>query len=134
MSDRSESRLAAHWLGLAQAEFAGAVTLLSDEALEPRLSVGLATQAAEKALKAALASIGVTPPRSHDLVDLARRCVVVVRLTGTELDLRRLADAHAHARYPDADETPYDLDEATELVGVARSVIDDVAAALNSSR
>lgn len=134
MSDRSESRLSAHWLGLAQAEFEGATTLLSNEALEPRLSVALATQAAEKALKAALASIGVTPPRSHDLVDLARRCRSVVRLTATDLDLRRLADAHAHARYPDAEETPYDIDEAAELVGVARSVIADVAAALDSTR
>lgn len=132
MSGPSEPGQIEHWMTLARQDLMAAKALLANVAIEPRLSVGLAAQAAEKALKAAMTSAGLEPPRSHDLVALAHRSVNLVRLTVPEDDLRRLSDAHEHARYPESDEDFYDPAEASNLVRVADTVVVEVTAALKN--
>ena len=133
MNDRNKEPRSDYWLSLARQDLMGAHSLLADVSLEPRLSVGLAAQAAEKALKAALAATGVEPPRTHDLVALAHRSRGVVRLIAREIDLRRLSDSHQNARYPDHGEAYYHREEATELVRVADLVVTDVTIALGAT-
>ncbi len=132
MSGRNRARPSDYWLGLAKEDLAGAMTLEANVTTEPRLSVGLAAQAAEKALKAVLASSGFEPPRTHDLVALAHRSGAARHLTVSEHDLRRLSDAHEHARYPQADEASYDREEASALVRVATTIVTELIAALDS--
>jgi HEPN domain-containing protein len=133
MSDRNKSRSPEYWLGLATEDLACATAILDIGQAQPRHSVGLAAQAAEKALKAAVASVGVEPPRSHDLVALAHRSAKILRITATEHDLRRLSDAHEQARYPTSPRELFDGDEAIELARVAGTIVDDVTAVLRSS-
>ena len=121
-----------YWMALATEDLLCATALLDLEAAEPRHSVGLAAQAAEKALKAAVTAVGARPPRSHDLVALAHRSATVLRTTVTEHDLRRLSDAHEQARYPDSPKELFDQREAVGLVQVAGVVVDEVTVALKA--
>ena len=130
MSDIDPSRSSHHWLTLATGDLAAATALVAETTVPPRVAAGLAAQAAEKALKAAIANSGTDPPRSHDLVGLAHRIRGVVGLTVSEDDLRRLTDAHLLARYPEPDEASYDIAEATDLVRVASAVVREVIAAI----
>lgn len=133
MSDRSRSRSANHWLDLATGDLAGAKVVVADPTLSPRLGAGLAAQAAEKALKAVLASSGVEPPRTHDLVALAHRVRSVLQLSVSEDDLRSLTDAHEQARYPDPDEATFDTEESTDLVHIADVIVHEAIAAFEAS-
>lgn len=130
MSGRSKPRTPEYWLGLATEDLACATTILDLGGTQPRHSVGLAAQAAEKALKAAVTGAGVEPPRSHDLVALAHRSATVLHTTVTEHDLRRLSDAHEQARYPASPNELFEHAEATVLVRVADTIVEDVTAAL----
>src|SRR5258705_6118642 len=82
MSDRSKSWSPEYWLGLATEDLVCATAILDIGQAQPRHSVGLAAQAAEKALKAAVASVGVAPARRYDLVSLAHRSAEILMLTG----------------------------------------------------
>jgi Uncharacterized conserved protein related to C-terminal domain of eukaryotic chaperone, SACSIN len=132
MSDRNTPRSPEYWLGLATEDLACATAILDLENTQPRHSVGLASQAAEKALKAAIASVGVEPPRSHDLVALAHRSAAILRITVSEHDLRRLSDAHEQARYPASSRELFDHEEAIGLARVADTIVNEVTAALRS--
>jgi HEPN domain-containing protein len=133
MTDRSKPLPPEYWLGLATEDLACATAFLDMESAQPRHSVGLASQAAEKALKAAVASLGVVPPRSHDLVALAHRSAAILRVTVSEHDLRRLSDAHEQARYPASSRDLFDHDEAIGLTRVADTIVNDVTAALHAA-
>lgn len=130
MSGRDRGRSPEHWLTLATEDLACATAILTMPGTQPRHSVGFAAQAAEKALKAAVAGAGVEPPRSHDLVALAHRSEKILRLTVTEHDLRRLSDAHEQARYPASPEEVFDAETAIELTQVATVIVDESLAAL----
>lgn len=71
MQPLSQRRIGQGWLQLAQDDLAGAAVLLRSSALHSRLCGYFCQQAAEKALKGAIALTGSTPDRIHDLVELA---------------------------------------------------------------
>jgi HEPN domain-containing protein len=119
-----------HWLDRARSDLAAARILAAAIEVTPRVAAGLAHQAAEKALKAAIASLGVDPPRSHDLVALAHRVVATMPLAATDAQLRVLTDAHGKSRYPEPGDLVYDRDEVAMLVELAASVVLDVERAL----
>jgi HEPN domain-containing protein len=130
MTGRDKPRSPEYWLGLATEDLACATTMLDLENTRPRHSVGLAAQAAENALKAAVAAAGVEPPRSHDLVALAHRSVTLLRTTVSENDLRRLSDAHEQSRHPASSTDLFDQQEAIGLARVAGKIVNEVIDAL----
>jgi len=129
MSARDRSQPAGYWLALASDDLACATTILALDGTQPRHSVGLSAQAAEKALKAAVAATGAVPPRSHDLVALAHRSGAILG-TVTHHDLRRLSDAHEQSRYPESSEELFGVEEAVELAQVAKVIVDEMLAVL----
>lgn len=76
----------------------------------------LAGQAAEKALKALLLAMGITPPYSHSL----ERLVELLHSQGLEtsafmdLHLKPLTRMNSDSRYPQGDEAPVDLFDARD--------------------
>lgn len=76
----------------------------------------LASQAAEKALKALLVATGTTPPYSHSLerlVDLLRDQGLQTEELET-LHLKPLTRMNTQTRYPQGDEAPVDLFDAND--------------------
>ena len=130
MSGSSKHRSPEYWLGLAMEDLACAIAILDLEETQPRHSVGLAAQAAEKALKAAVMAAGVEPPISHDLVALAHRSVAILQITVGEHDLRRLSDAYEQARYPASSRDLFDHQDAVGSARVADLIVNEVIAAL----
>lgn len=90
----------------------------------------MAQQAAEKALKAAIALDGDEPPRTHDLVALAARLTGPAAIQARVDDLRRLTDAHLSSRYPMPFEPAFDWSEVHELIDSASSLVEDVRQSL----
>jgi HEPN domain-containing protein len=129
-NDRRADAAARHWLTLSEQDLTGAQALDADPTVEPRLSAGLAAQAAEKALKAAILGGGVAYPRTHDLVRLAQLARATVDVTASDDALRRLTDAYQQARYPEPDEPGYDRAEAGALLAIARAILADVGRTL----
>lgn len=95
----------------------------------------LAGQAAEKALKALLLAMGITPPYSHSL----ERLVEMLHTQGLdtsafrELRLKPLTRMHSDSRYPQGDEAPLDLFDARDsqqALDTAEVVVRLVAAEL----
>jgi HEPN domain-containing protein len=125
-----DTEYAAHWWRLAIGDFAGSISIAADKALPPRLAASLAHQAAEKALKAAIALTGDEPPRTHDLVALAMRLTGPRAVAVSVETLRGLSDAHVGLRYPDALEPPLDWLEVNELIEAAALVIEQVRLSL----
>jgi HEPN domain-containing protein len=122
-----------YWMTLATEDLAAATISLGLDGFLPRHSVGFAVQAAEKALKAAIAATGAKPPWTHDLVALAHRSTAIVRLTVSEHDLRRLSDAHEQSRYPASPAELFEEQEAVELTKVATVIVDALLSALASN-
>lgn len=120
-----------YWLDLARGDLTAALLVSTDAAVPPRIAAGLAHQAAEKALKARLASFGSDPPRSHDLVALAHRLAPITVLDVDDRDLGALADAHIEARYPTYRSLTYSTEEAADLVAIAESVVNQIARELS---
>ena len=110
------------WIRTAIGDLADARAIANAEAAPLRGAAYHAQQAAEKALKAAIASDGMVPPRVHDLVLLA---AIIPGLFGSEPapDLTRLSAAVITARYPDPDDPPYGLDEVERLIVDADAVV-----------
>lgn len=102
----------------------------AEETLPPRLAASLAHQAAEKALKAAIALTGQEPPRTHDLVALATRLTGPASVDVSIVVLRRLSDEHIGLRYPQTFEPPMDWNDVKDLIEAASNVIDQVRASL----
>lgn len=90
----------------------------------------MAQQAAERALKAAIALEGDEPPRTHDLVALAAQLVGAAAIQAHVDDLRRLTDAHLRSRYPTPFEPDLDWSEVRELIDSASAIVEDVRQSL----
>jgi HEPN domain-containing protein len=95
----------------------------------------LAGQAAEKALKALVVAIGITPPHSHAL----ERLVEVLEQHDLDtaairsLRLKPLSRMSSETRYPHGDEAPIDLFDANdskEALTTAEAVVQIAAAHL----
>jgi HEPN domain-containing protein len=111
------------WLRIALGDLVTAAAILGDLALPPRETAELAQQAAEKALKATIALDGSEPPRTHDLVLLAQRVPVGVRIADLSVDLVALSAAFPSARYPDPLEPLYEHPEALRLHEAAEAIL-----------
>lgn len=122
-----------YWLDLARGDLAAARAVSTHPELPPRVAAGLAHQAAEKALKARIASLGSDPPRSHDLVALAHRVGTPVALGVGDDGLRALTDAHAESRYPTYRGLAYDTEDAVALVALAMTIVSQVERELGQS-
>ncbi len=120
MSAPDEASYAGHWLAIALGDLAAATAIIAAPDLPPWIAAELAHQAAEKALKAAIALDGTEPPRTHDLIRLRDLVPESIGVRDLAIDLRALSDAYPAARYPDPDEAP--LASAT-----ARRLVDDAA-------
>lgn len=124
-SDRDPAS-AAWWLRVALGDFRAARAILGDPAAPPRAAAAFAQQAAEKALKGAIAYDGTDPPRTHDLVALW----ALLRARGMNIaeptDLALLSEAVGGARYPDPDEPPYERSAAGPLIEGAEAVVEAI--------
>lgn len=118
---------ALRWLGFALGDLEAARSVPGRH-VRPRIVAFNAQQAAEKALKAALALAGVDAPRTHDLDDLRNRLHAGWRVKRRHPDLARLSDYAVDSRYPD-DITPVTpLQSATavrQAISVVRTVRED---------
>lgn len=115
------------WLRIALGDLRTAQSLVKIGSIPARASGQFAQQAAEKALKAAIASTGSEPTRTHDLVYLTLRCRAELQLDVTSIDVAELSAVLARSRYPIAGDPPIERDEATRWVADAQRVVDLVA-------
>ena len=95
------------WLRWANEDLIAAGHNAADAEIAPRVACGLAQQAAEKAIKALLVAADVDPPKSHNLLRLARMLTEERARLLLEVDLEELTRWAIEGRYPE------DLDEAT---------------------
>lgn len=114
------------WFRIALGDLRAARAVADDVGLVPRIASSLAQQAAEKALKAAIAFAGTDPPRTHELLVLS----AVLRTHGLEIDraidLVTLADGVRSGRYPDAEEPGLERLDVAALVASAQLILDVV--------
>lgn len=122
MSERSLAEAGARWLELATEDLRAGAHLAATPSLPPRSAAYFAHQAAERALKAAAASTGAEPPRTHDLVRLAH----LARSTAADEDLRMLTDAHTQAQYPDPAAPAYDTATVLALLETSSQIVAEV--------
>ena len=115
------------WLRVALGDLQTAQVLLQNDSLPPRGPAQFAQQAAEKALKAAIASTGSEPTRTHDLVYLALRCRSELRQALASIEIGVLSAVLARARYPDSTDAPIGRVDATHWVRDAQRIIETVA-------
>ena len=132
MTDPEPNRSAAYWMEIARGDLAAAWCIAGDPGAPARIAANLAQQAAEKALKALIASSQGEPPRSHDLVRLAQLNTGGVRLRVSTDELRLLTEAHVQGRYPDPIDPTYDQEQANALIAIATNVVSDAAAGLRN--
>lgn len=111
------------WLRTALGDLQTAQVLLTNTSLAPRGAAQFAQQAAEKALKAAIASTGSEPTRTHDLVYLALRGGSEMQLALAPIDIAMLSAVLARSRYPARNDLPIGLDDATRWVDDAQRVV-----------
>ena len=123
----SSADAAVWWLRLALGDLLAAQVLLENESVQPRAPAQFAQQAAEKALKAAIASTGSEPGRTHDLVYLALGCHTELRQAFALIDIAVLSAVLAPSRYPSPSDAPIRRDDATRWVVDAHHVVDLVA-------
>ena len=95
------------WLRWANEDLVAAGHSAADAEIAPRVACGLAQQAAEKAIKALLVAADVDPPKSHNLLRLARMLTEERARLLLEVDLEELTRWAIEGRDPE------DLDEAT---------------------
>jgi len=107
------------WLRWADEDLLAAGHSSTDAEIAPRVACGLAQQAAEKAIKALLVAADIDPPRSHNLLRLARMLTEERASLILEVDLEELTRWAIEGRYPeDLDEaTTNDATRAVELAG-----------------
>ncbi len=114
------------WLRFAREDAALATRLATDTDVPPRIVCWHAQQAAEKALKAALASRGTSFPRTHNLVAL-RALLDVQTARGLDIhDLAELTAWGAEARYPGEWEEP-SREDARQAAAAAERAVGAVA-------
>ncbi len=98
---------ARRWLRWAAEDLLAAEHSASDTDIAPRVACSLAQQAAEKAIKALVVSSDLDPPKTHNLLRLARILTEETADQLLEVDLEELTRWAIEGRYPE------DLDEAT---------------------
>jgi HEPN domain-containing protein len=128
-----DSDSAVAWFQVALGDLMAARALANDATLPVRLASALAQQAAEKAIKAAIAFAGTDPPRTHDLLALW----ATLRQHGVELaaavDLAELTDGLHAGRYPSRDEESADPSDVAGLLAGAQTIVDAIRGHLESS-
>lgn len=110
------------WLRTAFGDLATARILVQAGTAQPRNVAQFAHQSAEKALKAAIASTGETPARTHDLVYLALRCEPEVRRALASIDVVELAAVLSRSRYPEPGDPPISRVNATKWLADAADI------------
>jgi HEPN domain-containing protein len=115
------------WLRIALGDLRTAQVLLRNASLPPRGSAHFAQQAAEKALKAAIAWTGTEPTRTHDLVYLALRGGSELQRALAPIDIAVLSAVLAPSRYPERSDAPIGRDDAIRWVADAQRVVAVVA-------
>lgn len=111
------------WLSTALGDLRTAQALLDETSVLPRASAQFAHQAAEKALKAAIASTGAEPTRTHDLVYLSLRAGRDLELALAAIDIATLSAVLARSRYPTHTDPPIGPDDAGRWVESASHVV-----------
>ena len=112
------------WLRTSLGDLCGARSLLDADGVPARAAMFFAHQAAEKSLKAVIASGGAEPARTHDLVFLHLRCPTDVQLAMAHIDVDSLSAVLTVSRYPEIDEPPFDREQAALRVADAADVVD----------
>ena len=115
------------WLRTALGDLAAAQALVAIASVPARASGQFAHQAAEKALKAAIASMGVEPARTHDLVYLALRCRADLRRDLAPVDVGEPSAVLARSRYPGFGDALIARNEAVRWVSDATRIVELVA-------
>ncbi len=110
---------ARRWLRWADEDLFAARHSANDVEVASRVACSLAQQAAEKAIKALVVSSDLDPPRTHNLLRLARMLAEETADRLFVLDLEDLTRWAIEGRYPgDLDEaTSGDAGRAVELAG-----------------
>ncbi len=98
---------ARRWLRWAAEDLVAARHSADDAEVAPRVACSLAQQAAEKAIKALVVSSDLDPPKTHNLLRLARMLTEETADRLFDVDLEDLTRWAIEGRYP------RDLDEAT---------------------
>ncbi len=119
----NSAEAAAWWLRTALGDLHAARVLSDADGVPARVAVHLAHQAAEKSLKAVIASGGAEPARTHDLVFLHLRCPTDVQLAMAHIDIVALSAALSVARHPPIDEPPIDDAEVQRRLGEATDML-----------
>ena len=120
------------WLRFAHDDLAAARLLLTGVALPARMACFHAQQAAERALKASLVHAAIQFRKTHDLVVLVALQPEPVRSEVGSLDLQRLQQWAADARYP-ADLPDITAGEAAAVVSIADQIVAAVEVALRAN-
>ena len=121
---------ARRWLRWAAEDLVAARHSADDTEVAPRVACSLAQQAAEKAIKALVVSSDLDPPKTHNLLRLARMLAEETASRLLDVDLEDLTRWAIEGRYPgDLDEaTSRDAARAVELAGqvlaVAQAVLE----------
>ncbi len=124
----------ANWLlRVARGDVMGARAMLEAADAPPRLAAYLAHQAAEKALKASISTIGREPPWIHDLAGLLLLAPDEVRTALANVAFGDFEAARVKGRYPDDESELVDRTRADRLIADAEAIIEAVTAHLGSS-
>jgi HEPN domain-containing protein len=114
------------WLDKAEADIAGARTLLSSDQSE--LAAFLVQQALEKALKALLVAAALDVRRTHDIEALATLARAHwPQLLPSPFPLAVVSQWYVSTRYPGFDEPPPTAAEVAEALADVAEFVSDVA-------
>lgn len=114
------------WLGYSREDLEAARRLLADASGPPRHACWLASQSAEKAIKALLIVAGIDFPKTHDLDRLRTLLPDGFAAKADPPDLAELSEWAVESRYPGSwpDPTPVDaacaVDDAARVAHVVR--------------
>ncbi len=111
------------WLRTAVGDLTAARSLLSTPSAPARGAAQFAHQAAERALKAAIAATGEEPVRTHDLVFLTLRCDSALQRTLARIDIPVLSAVLSRSRYPEMDDPVISRDQATAWLADAQEIV-----------
>jgi HEPN domain-containing protein len=121
------------WFQVALGDLMAAQALAAHGGLPSRVVAALAQQAAEKAIKAAIAFAGTDPPRTHDLVALSAGLRAHDLSIPESVDLAELTDGLRTGRYPDPDEPSPGPSAVADLVASSQTIIEIVRGHLEAN-
>ena len=127
---------ARRWLRWAAEDLVAARHSADDTDVAPRVACSLAQQAAEKAIKALVVSSDLDPPKTHNLLRLARMLAEEPADRLLDVDLEDLTRWAIEGRYPgDLDEaTSRDAVRAVEFAGQVVAIAQAVLEAADGSQ